>query len=123
MMIEAKIRQGSRVVCMAMPRTYANQLKVGQEYVVARMLNEGEWLEVVGSEAQYETKYFRLVEVSRQTLFLIALQNGHTYRVRCTEEAVKELAEIIGDDHLESIGPVYPRKKNGTAQVPNKTKS
>jgi hypothetical protein len=35
--------------------------------------------------------------------FKVVLMDGSQYRIECTEEAMKEMAEFIGDDQLEMI--------------------
>jgi hypothetical protein len=109
------IKNGSKVICTFMPRNYTNRLTVGKEYVVTSIGEEQEWLTVSGSTTLYEAKYFRIALQERPIFFKVVIAGGHTYRVRCTQEAMKELAEFIGDDHLVSVESILPALRKKTA--------
>ncbi len=99
-----RYKAGDKVICIFMPRNYGNRLPLGREYVVRRAFSEdgAQWVEIEGA-GNYEAKYFKPVVEDRPFLFRVTLNNGHKYNVRCTNEAMKELADIIGDDHLTEI--------------------
>lgn len=46
------------------------------------------------------------IEESEYKQFKLTLKQGHAYEIKCTEEAVKELCEFVGDDALASINPI-----------------
>jgi hypothetical protein len=60
----------------------------------------------------FDQKFFSLAKKPKLNLYKVTIRNGYLYRVRCSEEAVKELAEIIGDDHLDSIEEIKISKKD-----------
>lgn len=109
-----RYKSGDKIVCIFMPRNYGHRLPVGKIFVVHRVNDhDGEqWVQFEGIPAEYEAKYFKPVgEAERPFLFKVSIANGHTYRIRCSNEAIKELADIIGDDHLEEITALPTRLK------------
>lgn len=103
-------KAGDKVLCIGMNARYSTKLNVGQTYTVRR--TDGKYLYVEGSDADFEQVYFRPVAKPRLALYKVQIKNGYMYRVRCSEEAIKELAEIIGDDHLEGVETVKISKKD-----------
>jgi len=61
--------------------------------------------------------WFREIEPIEEPIVLslwnLTLKQGHTYEIKCSEEAIKELCEFVGDDELATIeGPLFQGKQN-----------
>jgi hypothetical protein len=74
-------------------------IEVGGGYVLLDI--ETHLASGVGGIANDEIEFY--VDPATLTSFQVNVRGGHVYHVKCTDEAMKELAEFIGDDSLEDV--------------------